>query len=183
MRKNFLIRALALGLSFGALTALPNCYAETFAVSESATVNLNFDVSQGVEKTLTYDGRAVTFVAYENIFYVGKPVSDVQKLSVYIPVDYLRGGTINGYTAKTAPIFMPNGVGGYMPGKILEPVERDSMSGCFKSRACRGQPRNSRTHNRCRRKFCRQSSRVDCRLQGGGSVAPFQSRQTSCGRR
>ena len=68
MRKKFLIRALALGLSFGALTALPNCYAETFAVSESATVDLNFDVSQGVEKTLSYDGRAVTFVAYENIF-------------------------------------------------------------------------------------------------------------------
>ena len=111
MRKKFLIRALALGLSFGALTALPNCYAETVSVSESATVDLNFDVSQGVEKTLTYDGRAVTFVAYENIFYVGKPVSDVQKLSVYIPAEYLRGETINGYSAKTAPIFLPNGVG------------------------------------------------------------------------
>ena len=129
MRKNFLIRALALGLSFGALTAVPNCYAETFAVSESATVDLSFDVSQGVEKTLTYEGRAVKFVAYENIFYVGKPVSDMQKLSVYIPAEYLRGGTINGYTAKIAPIFMPNGVGGYMPGKILEPTESDSMSG------------------------------------------------------
>lgn len=129
MRKKFLIRALALGLSFGALTALPNCYAETFAVSESATVDLNFDVSQGVEKTLSYDGRAVTFVAYENIFYVAKPVSDAQKLSVYIPAEYLRGETINGYTANTAPIFMPNGVGGYMPGKILEPTEKDRMSG------------------------------------------------------
>lgn len=130
MRKHFLIRALALGLSFGALTGTANfCDAQTVAVSEAVNVDLKFDATQGVEKTLFCDGQAVTFVAYENIFYVGKPASDMQKLSVYVPVEYLRGGTINGYSAKTAPIFLPNGVGGFMPGKILAPVEKDPMSG------------------------------------------------------
>ena len=130
MRKNFLIRALALGLSFGALTAVPNfCDAQTVAVNEIVAVDLNFDASQGVEKTLFCDGQAVTFVAYENIFYVGKPASDMQKLSVYVPAEYLCGGTVNGYSAKTAPIFLPNGVGGYMPGEILSPAEKDRMSG------------------------------------------------------
>lgn len=97
--------------------------------ANAAAQNLKFDTTLGVEKTLTYEGRAVNFFAYENIFYVGKPTSDAQKLSVYIPAEYLRGEKINGYDAKTAPIFLPNGVGGYMPGNILAPTDKDKMSG------------------------------------------------------
>lgn len=95
----------------------------------SAADALDFDSSSGVEKTLTCNGRTIKFVAYENISYVAEPASEIQKLSVYVPAEYLRGEMINGYSAKTAPIFLPNGVGGYMPGKILEPVENDRMSG------------------------------------------------------
>ncbi len=91
--------------------------------------DLTFDASRGIERTLTYDGRAVNFIAYENIFYVANPASDAQRLSVYVPAEYLRGGIVNGYSATTAPIFLPNGVGGYMPGNILEPLENDRMSG------------------------------------------------------
>ncbi len=95
----------------------------------AATSDLIFDSSIGVEKTLTCDGREIKFMAYENISYVAEPASEIQKLSVYIPAEYLRGEKINGYSAETAPIFLPNGVGGYMPGKILAPVENDRMSG------------------------------------------------------
>ncbi|MBQ6296082.1 MAG: alpha/beta hydrolase [Selenomonadaceae bacterium] len=95
----------------------------------AASNDLKFDSSGGIEKSLTYNGREIKFIAYENIPYVTEPASEIQKLSVYVPAEYLRGGKINGYTAKTAPIFLPNGVGGYMPGKILEPVENDKMSG------------------------------------------------------
>ena len=95
----------------------------------SAADALDFDSSSGVEKTLTCDGREIKFIAYENIPYVAELASELQKLSVYIPAEYLRGEMINGYSAKTAPIFLPNGVGGYMPGKILEPSENDRMSG------------------------------------------------------
>ncbi len=97
--------------------------------SSATAHDLDFDLSSGVEKILTCNGRKVKFIAYENISYVANPVGDNQKLSVYIPAEYLRGETINGYSAKNAPIFLPNGVGGYMPGKILEPVENDRMSG------------------------------------------------------
>ena len=97
--------------------------------TSAAAHDLEFDATAGVEKSLIYDGRTINFIAYENIFYVTEPASEIQKLSVYIPAEYLRGEKINGYSAKTAPIFLPNGVGGYMPGKILEPLEYDRMSG------------------------------------------------------
>ena len=42
-------------------------------------------------------------------------------MNIFIPATYFSGGTVNGYTAKTAPIFLPNGVGGYMPGEAGEP--------------------------------------------------------------
>ena len=130
MKKNFLARTLAIGLSLGALTGLPNiCGVENISSSVAYAADLKFDVTQGVEKTLIYEGRAIKFVAYENIFYVSDPAWEGQKLSVYIPAEYLRGEKINGYSAKTAPIFLPNGVGGYMPGEILSPTNKDKMSG------------------------------------------------------
>ncbi len=99
------------------------------SVASATADDLLFNSSRGVEKTLTYNGRTIDFIAYENIPYVTEPASEIQKLSIYIPAEYLHGGMINGYAAKTAPIFLPNGVGGYMPGKILEPVENDKMTG------------------------------------------------------
>lgn len=99
------------------------------SASNAEAYDLQFDPGSGVEKTLVCNGRDVTFIAYENIFYVSKPTDDLQKLSVYIPAEYLRGERINGYSAATAPIFLPNGVGGYMPGRILEPSAEDRMTG------------------------------------------------------
>lgn len=72
------------------------------------------------EKNL--DGVTVTYRAFTNISYVTKPInSDYQKLAIYVPEGYYHGQLINGYTLETAPIFMPNGVGGYMPSEIEEP--------------------------------------------------------------
>ena len=80
-------------------------------------------------KTMNANGETVTFRAYEHLVYVKKPFEpESQMLSIYIPEMYLKGGTINGFTAETAPIFMPNSVGGYMPGTIVEPQE-DSRHG------------------------------------------------------
>ncbi len=137
MRKKFLTKTFAAFIGVGVFTAsVPNFinfnYCEAAAVVENVNqvYDLNFDSSKGVEKTLTYEGREIKFIAYENIVYVSKPKNvAAQSLSIYIPAEYLSGGTINGYTAKTAPIFMPNGVGGYMPGEIKPPTENDKMSG------------------------------------------------------
>lgn len=136
MKKKFLARMLTAMLGIGIVTAgVPNIdgVSMSTASAEVLTVNnysLDFDASKGVEKTMAIDGIAVKFVAYENIVYVKNPANvEAETLNIYIPAEYLHGGTVNGYIASTAPIFMPNGVGGYMPGSILEPVEKDQFTG------------------------------------------------------
>ena len=82
------------------------------------------DTSMTFDSTNYTTGTAngITYRAYSNLVYVANPVNEnYQRLSVYIPESYITGGTINGYTASTAPIFMPNGVGGYMAGSISSP--------------------------------------------------------------
>ena len=93
--------------------------------------SLKFDAKNYTKETPQIDGQAVAFRAYRNVVYVAKPASAAaESMSVFIPEAYFqKGGTVNGYTAKTAPIFLPNGVGGYMPGDSKEPSASDRMSG------------------------------------------------------
>ena len=42
-------------------------------------------------------------------------------MNIYIPEEYFNNGTVNGYNTQTAPIFMPNNVGGYMPSQPMAP--------------------------------------------------------------
>ena len=130
MRKKFLAMAAMLGVGIFTATLPTFNYCEAAEVQNVAQVyDLNFDSSIGVEKTLTYNGKEIHFTAYENIVYVRNPKNaESQKLSIYIPTAYLNGGMINGYAARTAPIFVPNGVGGYMPGEIKPPTENDKMT-------------------------------------------------------
>ncbi|MQS76459.1 tannase [Lactobacillus halodurans] len=37
-------------------------------------------------------------------------------MNIFVPLAYYHDGIVNGYNKDTAPIFMPNTVGGYMPG-------------------------------------------------------------------
>lgn len=63
--------------------------------------------------------------AFEGLPTVAQPVErDYQALNLYIPEAYFQGGSIGGFTARTAPIFLPNGVGGYMPAKPAGLVNR-----------------------------------------------------------
>ena len=128
MLKKFLAAVLSAGLIFS--VSPENIFNVAVAAEVTQNYSLEFDASKGVEKTMAINGIAVKFVAYENIVYVKNPANvESQTLSIYIPAEYLKGGTVNGYTAPTAPIFMPNGVGGYMPGGILPPVEKDKFTG------------------------------------------------------
>ena len=91
--------------------------------------SINFDPEDFSTKTMNANGETVTFRAYEHLVYVRKPYEpESQMLSIYIPEPYLKGESINGFTAETAPVFMPNGVAGYLPGTIVEPQE-DSRHG------------------------------------------------------
>ena len=92
---------------------------EDMIVNKTANgYNLNFDVNKNyTTKTATVNGKTITYRAYENIVYVAKPVDIAyQTINIYIPEEYFKNKTVGKYNARTAPIFFPNTVGGYMPG-------------------------------------------------------------------
>lgn len=66
----------------------------------------------------TVNGETLKFRAFEKIVYVQNPIeADYQTLNIYVPEAYFQQGSVNGFNADTAPIFLPNAVGGYMPAK------------------------------------------------------------------
>ena len=91
-----------------------------------APKNLDFSQVSGSLRTIDVNGQNVPYRAFEHIVYVMKPADTrYQIMNVYIPEAYFQGGSINGFTKNTAPIFFPNNVGGYMPGEAGQP-ETDS---------------------------------------------------------
>ena len=87
--------------------------------------SLDFAADKYTAKTAEVNGATIAYRAYEGIPYVSKPVEpEYQQINIYIPEAYFNGGSINGYTAATAPIFLPNQIGGYMPAKPGVPGER-----------------------------------------------------------
>ncbi len=87
---------------------------------------LRFNPENYEVKTCELDGRCVTYRAYEGLLYCTEPTDPIQKMNLYVPEILAQGKTVNGFTWKTAPIFMPNTVGGYMPGPAEGPG-RDFM--------------------------------------------------------
>ena len=87
--------------------------------------SLDFAADKYTAKTAEVNGATIAYRAYEGIPYVNKPVEpEYQQINIYIPEAYFNGGSINGYSAATAPIFLPNPIGGYMPAKPGVPGER-----------------------------------------------------------
>lgn len=66
-------------------------------------------------------GRRLSCRAILGAEYCLNPADPIQKVNVFAPEAYFEGGTINGYDAATAPVFLPNSVGGYLPGPAEEP--------------------------------------------------------------
>lgn len=83
---------------------------------------MNFDKNHYVVKELSLEGETLRYRAFLNLVYVDKPVNPpYQQMHIFAPEIYYEGGRINGYGIDSAPIFMPNYVGGYMPGELEEP--------------------------------------------------------------
>lgn len=83
---------------------------------------LKFKPESGKTETVELEGLSVTFRAFENIPYVEKPVDpEMQKLNLFVPEAFYAGESINGYDLNSAPIFVPNTVGGYRPGPVDHP--------------------------------------------------------------
>ena len=88
----------------------------------SAKISLAFDVKNYESMSITVDNKEIKYRAFEYIPYVANPIDiDQQYMNIYVPEEYFNNGTINGYNTQTAPIFMPNAVGGYMPSQAMTP--------------------------------------------------------------
>lgn len=93
-----------------------------FTNLEHFNYNMNFDKNKYQNESITLDGETVHFRSYRNLVYVSNPVdSDFQQMNIFVPAAFYEGNSINGYGINNAPVFMPNSVGGYMPGPLDEP--------------------------------------------------------------
>ena len=88
----------------------------------SAKISLAFDVKNYESMSTTVDNKEIKYRAFEYIPYVANPIDiDQPYMNIYVPEEYFNNGTVNGYNTQTAPIFMPNAVGGYMPSQAMTP--------------------------------------------------------------
>ena len=77
---------------------------------------LLIDIDCYENKTYRVEGREVTCRAYLGLRYCTRPVDPIQVVNIFIPAHYA-----DGYDAATVPVFIPNTVGGYLPGPAEEP--------------------------------------------------------------
>lgn len=82
---------------------------------------LTFNQEKYEIKTLALDGKTIRYRAFMGMNYCRFPKDPIQKMNIFVPEIYYEKGSINGYTLNTAPIFMPNTVGGYMEGPAMKP--------------------------------------------------------------
>lgn len=88
----------------------------------SAKISLAFDAKNYESMSTTVDNKEIKYRAFEYIPYVANPIDiDQQYMNIYVPEEYFNNGTVNSYNTQTAPIFMPNAVGGYMPSQAMTP--------------------------------------------------------------
>jgi hypothetical protein len=93
--------------------------------AQPAEAPLDFDVNGFTLQSAAVDGQSVQYRSYEGIVYVRRPVdATYQRMNVFVPAAYFAGTPVGGYDAKTAPIFLPNSVGGYMPARPGAPAVR-----------------------------------------------------------
>ncbi|MCD8082173.1 MAG: alpha/beta hydrolase [Clostridiales bacterium] len=82
---------------------------------------LIFDDQNYQIRTCEINGHCMTYRAFEGISYCKYPLDPVQKLNLYVPEAFYRGESVNDYDWNTAPVFMPNTVGEYLPGMVDKP--------------------------------------------------------------
>ena len=94
------------------------------SLGASAQSELKFDANRGVKSSIElFDGTAVSYTAYERLFYVTNVEdSTYQFLNVYVP---------DGATQQT-PIFLRTYVGGYMASPAAQPQAGDATGRALK---------------------------------------------------
>ena len=78
-------------------------------------MGLAFDRKAYEVKTLSFGNQELVYRAYEGIPYVEHPEApDIQVMNIYVPEN-------SSYAEGKMPIFLPNTVGGYLPGTADKP--------------------------------------------------------------
>lgn len=78
--------------------------------------NLNFDSQHYTSQSIDVAGQKINVRVYEKIVYVAHPVDPTYEvMNIYIPEAYFHHQKLGKFSAETAPIFLPNQIGGYMP--------------------------------------------------------------------
>lgn len=103
----------------GSILLLNSCV----PMSNPQTSDLKFDATKYKSVSTEVNGKSVRYRAYEGIVYVQRPEdSKYQSMNIYVPEEYFEGKTIGAWSTQTAPIFLPNMVGGYMPAEPGTPA-------------------------------------------------------------
>ena len=91
---------------------------------------MNFNKDNYTIETLTVGAHTICYRQFADLIYADLPANAAyQRMYIYAPEAFYQGESINGYTLETAPVFMPNQVGGYMPGEPAKPGETQPGSG------------------------------------------------------
>ncbi|WP_084349563.1 subtype B tannase [Moraxella oblonga] len=132
MKKRLLSTALLMTLTACQIPAVSNDDNQTKTMKQNTIPeHLDFSKLTGEKRSFELGGQTIFYRAYENIVYVANPVDKAyQTMNIYIPEGYFNNQTINDFNQDTAPIFFPNGVGGYMPAKAqkVEINKRNNQS-------------------------------------------------------
>lgn len=113
----FVISSIFASQTIANTTEKPSEPAPFFNKTDSG-YDLTFNDQNARSVEAEVNGEKIQFRSFERIVYVNNPVDpEYQTLNFYVPEAYYNEGEINGYKMNTAPIFLPNSIGGYMPAK------------------------------------------------------------------
>lgn len=94
----------------------PSLAAGPWRAARAADAPPPFDPERFERRTVSDDQRQLVVRAYEGLPTVARPLEPAhQALNLYIPEAYFNGDRVGRHDASSAPIFLPNAVGGYMP--------------------------------------------------------------------
>jgi hypothetical protein len=112
---------------FGAAAAASGCATGgPYAAADA----LRFDPARYNAQQVKVGDDTVAVRAYEGLPVVARPVEpDYQALNLYVPEAYFQGGRVGRHDARSAPIFLPNAVGGYMPARPGTLASREGSPG------------------------------------------------------
>lgn len=81
-----------------------------------------FDKNKYQKEQITINGETIRIRSFRDLLYVKTPIhEELQKISIFAPEPFYEGKSINGYNINTAPVLIPNSVGGFLTAFSEDP--------------------------------------------------------------